>query len=359
MPEEPRCPFCHNRIKPPTDVKNGMKLEFPASSCENCGSSYVYDSTGHNMGAAALAALVFASGGDESRAYSLSYGTDYDDAVIEHYDPALHKIVPEKEHEGMPVTGTLIFVKLSDRHTASVEEKTTGESKHAEPVKTRSRPVRLSRAAIRQLVMGNLIEDLAELASVDAMILNEIQLMLYTPDEELRWRVIDVLTEVCERLEKIRPDLVRKLIEKELQNAAYPGSAPWGALETAGALISTDPDRFSEFIPVFMGFFRQENLRREFAWAAGRIARVNPDSIRYVHDTLRLFLRDEDAAVRGNAAWALGEFRLDGDVIRDLQKLEGDDERLSIWKDSELREATVSELAAEAIRKIEVPLRRG
>ncbi|MEW6571193.1 MAG: DVU0298 family protein [Nitrospirota bacterium] len=323
MPEEPRCPFCQSKIDPPDEILEGMKLEFPLGTCRHCGSVYACDVTGHNMGAAALEALLFASGNDQSFAYSLSYGRDYDDAVIENYDIIGHKVVPERSPEGMPVKGALVFVRLKGSPRQEIKEE--GEvSEHP--------PVKLSREAIRRLVEANLIDDLSTLALADARVLNEIHLMLYTPDDLLRWKIIDVLTKVCEKMVGERPDLVNKLIEKELQNAAYPGASPWGALETAGALISINPDLFHEFIPILLGFFRQENLRKGFAWAIGKIAAVKPDSVRYAHDTLRFFLSDKDPSVRAYAATSLGEFAYDGGVVQDLEKLETDTEKLLIWR---------------------------
>jgi hypothetical protein len=353
MPDEPHCPFCQSRIEPPEETREGKKLEFPVGKCGHCGSVYACDVTGYNMGAAALAALLFASDNDESLANSLSYGRDYDDSVLENYDLLSHRLVPEKTYEGRPVRGAPIFVRLAGRLKQATKQKVKEEIEVTKPVtKTESHPVKLSKEAIRQLIRGKLIDDLIVLALADESVLNEIQLMLYTPDERLRWEVIDVLTKVCKTMVGKRPDLVSKLIEKELQNVAYPGASPWGALETAGALISLNPDLFGKFIPILLGFFRQENLRKGFAWAIGKIAEVQPDAVRYAHDTIRSFLKDKDPAVRGYAALALGEFGFDGDAVEDLEKLETDLERLLIWHDGELREVTVAESAKEAIRKI-------
>lgn len=331
----------------------GRKLEFPLGTCRNCGSVYALDVTGHNMGAAALAALVFASHNDESLAYSLSYGEDYEDAVLENYDMDSHTLVPEKTLEGRSVRGALIFVRLVGRLKQPTGQAVKEQSEVTEPVtKTEPHPVKLSKEAIRQLVRGKLIDDLIVLASADARVLNEIQLLLYTPDDRLRWEVIDVLTKVCKKVMGERPDLVSKLIEKELQNAAYPGASPWGALETAGVLISLNPDLFGGFIPVLLGFLHQENLRKGFAWAIGKVAAVKPDAVKYAHEVIRSFLRDKDREVRGHAALALGEFGFDGGVIEDLEKLESDGERFQVWRDGEMGEITVAEAAGEAVRKI-------
>ena len=139
-----------------------------------------------------------------------------------------------------------------------------------------------------------------------------------------------------------------------MQSAAAPGASAWGALEAAGAMISANPDLLGEFSPALLSLLQNQNLRKELTWAIGKIASVRPDLVKYAFRALWSFLKDADPTVRGYAAWALGNIGY-ADVIEDLKKLGTDDEKLLIFRDGRLEEATVALLSKESIKKINTP----
>jgi hypothetical protein len=354
-PDEPRCPFCYYRIEQPKELPSRKVVEFPLGVCGHCGAVYAYDATGHNMGAAFVEASLFACNDDETLAFSLSYGDDYTDAVVGNYDIVTHAITPEKICNDRYVRGVLLFIRLIDHIHAATEQKVREKSKTLTPInKTAIRSERFSKEIVRRYALENRREELIALAAEDDRVLNELQRMLYTPDETLRWQIIDMLGDVSQKVSERRPDLVSKLLSRLLQNAASPGTSAWGALESVGVIISKDTGLFGEFSPTLLSFLHQKHLRKEVAWAIGKIAASDPQSVKYAFRTLRSFLADEDSILRGYAAWALGNLGYD-DVIEDLRNLLSDDERLSIFRDSALEEKTVSQLAREAIVKLSAP----
>ncbi|MBM4135504.1 MAG: PBS lyase [Nitrospira sp.] len=354
-PEEPRCPFCYHRIEQPKELPSRKIVEFPLGVCEHCGVVYAYDVTGHNMGAAFIEALLFACNEDDYLAFSLSYGEDYTDAVVGNYDIITHTIVPERTYNERFVRGVLIFVKLIAQYQEATEQKVKEKSKTLLPItKTKLRSEKFSKEIVRQYALENKREELIALAEEDTRVMNELQRMLYTPDESLRWRIIDMLGAVSKKAGEIRPDIISKLISNLLQSAASPGASAWGAIEATGSIISTNPDLFGEFSPALLSFLQQKNLWKEVTWAIGKIAMVEPKLVKYAFKTLRSFLDEQDPALRGYAAWALGNLGYD-DVIEDLKKLETDDEKLSIFRNSELEETTVAQLSKEAMEKLSKP----
>lgn len=351
-PEEPRCPFCYYRIEQPKELQERKMLEFPVGICEHCGTVYAYDVTGHNMGAAFIEALLFACNYDNDLAFSLSYGDDYTDAVIGNYDIITHTVVPEKIYNERYVRGVLIFVKLFDEFREATEQKVKEKLKTLLPfTKTKLRSEKFSKEIVHRYALENKREELIALAEEDTRVTNELQRMLYTPDELLRWQIIDILGEVCKKVGERRPDLVSKLLSNLLQSAAAPGASAWGSLEAAGAIISKAPDLFGEFSPALLSFLKQQNLRKEVIWAIGKIAAVKPDLVKYAFRSLCLFLEDPDPTLRGYAVWALGSIGYN-DVIEKLKKLETDGERLLIWREEELKDMTVAQMAKEALDKI-------
>jgi len=354
-PEEPRCPFCYHKIEQPKELPSRKIVEFPVGVCEHCGVVYVYDATGHNMGSAFIEAILFACNDDDSLAFSLSYGDDYTDAIVGNYDIITHTIVPEKVYNERYVRGALIFVKLFDEFRKVTEQQVREKSKKMLPItKNRLRSETFSKELVRQYASENRREELIALAEEDTRVMNELKRMLYTTDESLRWQVIDMLGEVGNKVSAKRPDIVSKLLSNLLQSAAAPGASAWGSLEAAGAMISATPDLLGEFSPALLSFLQHQDLRKELTWAIGKIASVRPDLVRYAFRALWSFLGDTDPTVRGYAAWALGNIGY-ADVIEDLKKLETDDERLLLFRDGRLEEATVALLSKESIKKINKP----
>lgn len=352
LPEEPRCPFCYYGIEQPKELPQRKVSEFPVGACAHCGAVYAFDATGHNLGAAFIDAILFACNEDDDLAFSLSYGDDYTDALVGNYDIYTHSVVPEKIYNDRYVRGVLLFVKLFGQFHEATSEKVKEKLKYTTPItKTKLRSEKFSKEKIRQYVAENNLTDLLALAEEDSRVINELQRMLYTPDERLRWKIIDLLGEVSKRVGEKRPDLISKLINNLLQSAASPGASAWGALEAIGAIISTNPSLFGEFTKPLLSFISQQDLWREVTWAIGKIATADPSLAKLAFRGLASFLNNPDPVLRGYASWALGNIGFD-DVIGQLKAIEIDQNKLTLWRDGVLQEVTVAQLAKEAIEKI-------
>jgi hypothetical protein len=208
-----------------------------------------------------------------------------------------------------------------------------------------------SREKVQGYVSDNNIAELIALAEEDSRVLSELQRMLYTPDENSRWRIIEIFGQVCGKVGKKRPDVVSKFLSRLLESAKYPGASAWGALEASSTIISNNPDLFGEYSEAVLSFLRDKNYLKEATWAIGRIAAAKPDLVRYALRALSSFLEDTDPTLRGYAAWALGNFGY-SDPVDKLIKLETDENKISIYKEGKLQELTVSRLAKEALQKI-------
>ena len=352
---EPRCPFCHHVFEQPRELKERKFQEFPIGVCEHCGAVYAYDATGHNQGAAFIEALLFACNYDEYVAFSLSAGEDFLDEVLENYDPITNRVIPGRVFDDRSIRGALIFVRLNPEYQVFAHGKIKEKLKEkflpsaAPPKKVRSE--KFSRETVQKYISGNKIEELIALAEEDNRVISELARMLYTPDEHLRWKIIEILSEASKKVAETGPDIISKLLNRLLRSAADSASSAWGALEAAGAIISKEPELFGEFSQTLLSFLRYKNYWKEVTWAIGRIATVKPDLVKYAFRAISSFLSDSDPSLRGHAVWALGKLGYK-DVIEELKKLQTDDQKLFIYKEGELKEATVSQLAKEAIEKL-------
>jgi hypothetical protein len=352
VPEEPRCPFCYSLIEQPRELPQRKVVEFPIGACTYCGAVYAYDVTGHNMGAAFIEALLFACNEDDYLAFSLSHGTDYTDAVIGNYDIITHKVAPEKAYQDRYVRGALVFVKLLREFHEATHEKVKEKLQYTTPInRSKVRSAHFSKEKVRGYIADNKVNDLIALAEEDSRVINELQRMLYTPDERERWRIIELLGEVSKKVSEKRPDIISKLITNLLQSAAYPGASAWGALEAIGTIISMNPRLFREFTQPLLSFMAQQNLWKELTWAVGRIASADPASAKYAFRALTDFLDSPDPVLRGYAAWALGNIGF-SDVTQKLKTIAADENKISLWRNGDLQEVTVGQLAQEAVRKI-------
>jgi hypothetical protein len=301
------------------------------------------------MGAAFIEALLFACNEDDYLAFSLSFGTDYTDATLGNYDIVTHTVAPDRVCHDRYVRGVLVFVRLVEHFQEATSEKVKEKLKYTTPiVREKLRSESFSKEKVRRYASEDNLEALVSLAGEDSRVLNELQRMLYTPDERVRWKIIDLLGEVSRSVAEKRPDLISKLIGNLLQSAAYPGASAWGSIEAIGTIISVNPRIFGEFTGPLLSFIGQQNLQREVTWAIGKVAAVDPSVAKYAFRALSDFLESPDPVLRGYAAWALGNIGFD-DVAPQLKALETDESRLSIWKNGALEEVTVGELAHEAI----------
>jgi HEAT repeat protein len=350
---EPKCPFCHHVFEQPKELKERKTREFPIGVCRQCGAVYAYDATGHNRGAAFLEALLFACNYDDYVAFSLSAEKDYDDAVIENYDPVSHKAIPGGTFEDRRVRGALIFVKLKPELQGFTEDMTKDKIRSSfvsAPAK-KLRSDQFSREKVQTYVSENRLEELIALAEEDTRVIPELLRMLYTPDEHLRWRIIEIFSDVCSKIGEKRPDFISKFLNRLLLSAADSASSAWGALEAVGATISKNPDLFGEFSHALLSFLQYKNYWKEVTWAIGMIATAKPDLVKLASRALCSFLAVPDPALRGHAAWALGKLGYK-DAREDLEKLFADNQQLSLYREGELQEITVSQLAKEAIEKL-------
>lgn len=103
-----RCPFCEGMIEEPREIAGRFGNTFSGGRCE-CGSVYVYDQSGHNLGDAYVDALTFAYNNSDE-AWNAVPGEDYE--IVElNYDQRRHRFMQNAPSRGK-LTATFIFVRV-------------------------------------------------------------------------------------------------------------------------------------------------------------------------------------------------------------------------------------------------------
>lgn len=352
----PKCPFCGRIIDKPKELKSRKPLEFPMGICE-CGAVYAFDVTGHNLGAAHMEALVFASNDDWDLALDL-HDSVYKFEIIEHYDGISHQVVPGRNIEGGRVNGALFFVKLNENIQEFTGAKEGLKSKLKEPTPThlpqRLRSKAFSKKEVKRLVEENKPDELIAIAEQDTRVITALQKLLYSVDEIIRWRTIKMLGMIAEKLGDKIPGSISNLLRRLLSATDDTSSGSgWGAIETIGEIVNSRPDLFGEFTQPLISFLEKGQNKKEVTWAIGKIAEKKPELVKYVFLDFISFLNDPDATVRGYAAWSLGNIGKQ-EAKENLKNLENDKSQVSIFENGEINKKTVGQIATEAIGKLKM-----
>lgn len=206
-----------------------------------------------------------------------------------------------------------------------------------------------SREKVIALLEERKFDELAELVVQKRGTLRYLNRLLYDTAALLRWRAIEGMGLVADRLAGEDPEAVRIVLRNLLWSINdESGGIGWSAPECIGEIIYRRPEMFEEFASIILSYADEEMLRRGVVWAAGRIAQARPDLVREAVPELIVFLDDPDPVVRGYTLRLLdilGE-RPDSDRHRHLLE---DRSAVSVYENGELKEVAVADLAARLV----------
>jgi hypothetical protein len=107
-----RCPFCERPLAPLEEIMTRFGNTVSAGRCA-CGTAFVYDGSGHNIGDAYVDCLTLATNGQVDNVWSLVPGEDYD--ILEmNYDQRRNRFSSEATGRGRR-SPVYLFVKMKDR----------------------------------------------------------------------------------------------------------------------------------------------------------------------------------------------------------------------------------------------------
>lgn len=108
MPKRPlQCPFCEKPLAGPVNISTDT-LDISGGICA-CGAVFVYDQTGHNLGATLMDALYFVCKEDYDRALSLM-PEEYETVTLD-YNPISNTAYPTPDRSTKK-SPRLLFLKL-------------------------------------------------------------------------------------------------------------------------------------------------------------------------------------------------------------------------------------------------------
>lgn len=333
----PECPFCGRYIIRPETTMTEFG-EVLSGKCI-CGAVYVCDPTGHNTGEAYMEALAMAKGD-----WDIGLIGEDEDYQIEDMDYDL------KNHTRLYSTGMgeargkLVFVRLKGPDVAESQNDNVEAGRMIEKGDLKGR--------IKNALKMRSYSEIAEIAKRDKGVIRHLISLAYDKEDVISWRAIEAIGIVVAELCKDRMDVVRDTIRRLLWSMGEEsGGIGWSAAEMLGEIIRSNPDEFSDIIPIVWSFRDEEMFRAGTVWAMGRIAEVRPDMVDFILNDLSPMLADGNPFVRGYAVWVVGVLKAQS-LLPDAQKLLSDQSIINFYRNGELIKISVGEIVKEAMNKI-------
>lgn len=183
-------------------------------------------------------------------------------------------------------------------------------------------------------------------------------------DEDVRWRTARAFGLVAKRMADAGMEKARVLMRTFMWYMnEESGNLGWGVPEAMAEAMSQDERLANEFSSILASyvfcddecdgnFLDHPELRRGVFWGLGRLAQDRPEHVLPHVRFLMAALEDEDGWNRGLAAWALGILN-HGDARPRLEFLQEDTATVRIFRNGEVEEVSVGDLAREALERID------
>jgi hypothetical protein len=353
--ERPACPFCGLNIEKPKELNTRMPGEMPVGSC-SCGAVYAYDATGHSLGTAMVEALVFGCNGDWDLAWDLLPEEDYLEKQVKNYDLETHLILPGGAYEGRRIAGTLFFIRLHQDVREVTEEGARRRLDKATPIsqknsfKKRNRKL-FSKKEVETWVNEYKLDAMLSIAERDPRIIRDLQRLLYSAENGLRWRAADILGRVSALIAQKDPGTISKLLQGLFTSVTDTAASSWGSLVAIGEILSHNPEQFAGYLPQLYPLMRDRGLLPDVLRALAKIGQTRPDLIRKKTFYFIPLLQDRDPEIRGYAAILLGNLSAH-EAIEDLEALGDDAASFETYRDGHVRTQAVGEMVSKALEKL-------
>jgi hypothetical protein len=135
---------------------------------------------------------------------------------------------------------------------------------------------------IRHALEANDLEAVASLAKENRKTLSLLVRMAYDKETLVGWRAIRAVGLAAQTLVKTEYDFLRETVRRLLWSLSdESGGIGWSAPEILGEIVSADPQRFSDIIPLIAEVYDIEEkvFRPGILYALGKIAEKRPDLV--------------------------------------------------------------------------------
>jgi hypothetical protein len=157
------------------------------------------------------------------------------------------------------------------------------------------------KSAILRSLEENDLRGVAEHVHKHRRVLSVLIRLAYNKDTLVGWRAILAIGIAADGLVRQHSELLRETCRKMLWSLTdESGGIGWSAPEILGEIISADPKRFMDIIPIIASVYEIEEdiFRPGVLYALGRIAEKNPELAAPYQKIIILSLTDKEPLVR-------------------------------------------------------------
>ena len=209
----------------------------------------------------------------------------------------------------------------------------------------------LKKEIIRLLETGD-YAGLAKLSSTNKKISNILISLSYDKKSRTSWRAIEAIGLISKEIAKSEPETVRNIAGRLLWMIRdESGGIGWSSPEILGEIVRNNPELCADIAPVIASFHEEKMLTAGVLRAIGRIGKINDETAGYTIPIILSYLDSSEHALRGYAAYALGETGATGAASK-LKALRNENNSVDFYEDGELKTKTVGEIVEEALKKL-------
>jgi hypothetical protein len=185
-------------------------------------------------------------------------------------------------------------------------------------------------------------------------VVSQLVRIAYDKESLAGWRAIKAIGLIAKEMVKTDYDFLRETIRKLLWSLSdESGGIGWSAPEILGEIVSSDPDRFRDIIPLIADVYNVEEkvFRPGIIYALNRVAEVDPKYLIPQKDVIIKALSDNDPLTR---VYALEVLNLISGLlnVQDLQttskivkELRSDESEAWVYRNGGFTNIQVGEMA--------------
>jgi hypothetical protein len=168
------------------------------------------------------------------------------------------------------------------------------------------------RQAVTQALEESDFEKVLTLACAERRILSVLIRIAYHKDTLLGWRAITAIGKISAIYVRSNADYLRETTRKLLWSLTdESGGIGWSAPEILGEIVSADPAKMADIIPLIAEVFSIEEkvFRPGVLYALKRIAETSPEAVACYRELAREGLADENPLTRACALLLLSQLQ--------------------------------------------------
>jgi hypothetical protein len=157
------------------------------------------------------------------------------------------------------------------------------------------------RKNIRDLLESNELASLSTQGKENRKVLSRLVRLAYDKETLVGWRAIEAIGLVAREMITTDLDFLRETCRKLVWSLSdESGGIGWSAPEILGEIMSADPKRFKDFIPLIVSVYdiEEDVFRGGVLFALGRIAALSPELAAPYQKIIISSLTDRDPLVK-------------------------------------------------------------